>query len=156
MYGTTSADRSSGLSATNPFHRAVSRAPINGMRSTQTGGDGSVNVEIDLTRSAISPAWPIIVRTASDRGMRTVSRIANVMMVTASPRLPLSFASSLTIAGQVAITINDAQTMETRKGSRIQKLAAISIPMKMTARVVWVTSRVMDDFAFMRIPPYRT
>jgi hypothetical protein len=49
----------------------------------------------------------------------------------------------------VAITITDAQIREVRKGRKIQKLDEMSIPMKKTARVVWVTSRETGIFVFI-------
>jgi hypothetical protein len=41
-----------------------------------------------------------------------------------------------------------AQTKEVRNGLKIQKLAAISTPMKRTARVIRVMSREADAFIF--------
>jgi hypothetical protein len=71
------------------------------------------------------------------------------MIVTASPRLPFSQAWSFSRAGHVAITIKDAQIMENKKGRRIQKLDIMSIPMKITARVVCVTSMATWVFGFI-------
>jgi hypothetical protein len=68
-------------------------------------------------------------------------RSAAVIIATAGPRRPESRAWSFNKTGHVATTISNAQIMELRKGLNIQKLAAMSILMKSTARVVWVTSR---------------
>jgi uncharacterized protein CbrC (UPF0167 family) len=43
----------------------------------------------------------------------------------------------------------DAQIRAMRKGRKIQKLDVMSIPMKITARVVWVTSRETGIFVFI-------
>jgi hypothetical protein len=44
------------------------------------------------------------------------------------------------MTGQVATTIKEAQIMEMRNGRRIQKLDAMSTPIKSTARIVWIRS----------------
>lgn len=50
----------------------------------------------------------------------------------------------LTIIGHVATTIMTAHTRDDRKGRMIQKLAAISIAIKRTERVMRVISDVME------------
>ena len=99
-----------------------------------------VNAASDLLKSAMSPTLSTMVETASDKGTMMTSRSRTVITVTASQRLPRRRAWSPSRAGHVVTTIMVAQRMATRKGRRIQKLAAMSVPIKSTASVVRVTS----------------
>src|SRR5512143_383718 len=117
------------------------------MRSSHCGGDEMLNETSDLTRAVMFSALLKMVRIVSVTGTRTMSRIATVIIATASPRFFATIASSLSRIGHVAITITAAQIIEITKGRMIQKLAAMSTPMKSTERVVWVMSRGMGNLA---------
>jgi hypothetical protein len=99
-----------------------------------------VNVASELPKAAISPPLATRVATASDKGTMRTSRSRRVITATARERLPPNRSWSFSRIGHVVTTIVVAQRAATRKGTRIQNVATMSVPMKSTASVARVTS----------------
>jgi len=108
-------------------------------------------VESDLVQPTISSERSTIVTIENQSGTTSTMSSVNVINVTARDRLPHNRACTLSMSGQVEITIMVAQTRAVTKGCRIQKLAAMRMPMKSSANAERVRSFVWETDAFIKM-----
>jgi hypothetical protein len=100
------------------LHAAATSSPISGMPCTQAGGGGIGVVASTFTQPEICCEWSASVLIISNTGAMNTTSIASDIRVTASAR-PRSHACSLSISGQVAMTIIMAQIVDSRNGRRM-------------------------------------
>jgi hypothetical protein len=104
----------------------------------------------EVAQIAIWSVLPAIEIAASDNGKTSTSKRAIVMTTTADVRLPHNVAWIQRMIGQVAITIIVAQMAAGRNGQTTQNEARIRAPIKSTARVVRVRSRLISVTALFQ------
>ena len=134
------------------FHDSEILGPASGNPDTHPGGGGRPSVSRVFAKAVARSTFSRMVTMARVIGTIRSASSPAVMIATAAPRFPPSMDCRRSRIGQVATTMMTAQTKDGRNGFRIQKLAAMSKPMKSTASVVRVRSRagrgVVIDFLF--------
>src|SRR5262245_52923530 len=95
------------------------------MLCTQAGGGGSGDVASTRTQPAMVSEWSASVWIISITGAMNTTSIASDIAATATARRRTQ-PCSLSIIGQVAITIIIAQIVDSRNGRRIQNDASSS------------------------------